>query len=318
MRRDARVLLAQAPSGGIARVRKNLLACRITLFVQAHEAAFGHVNLTTHLKARTKAAICHMRQARRGNGTRHIGDCTDICRNILARRAIATRGRTDELGIAIGKRHAQAVNLELAGIGNRIGLARIKRRVGTSQPLVKLVQIHRVIHGIHARRVCHRRELLAHIASHALCVRVGRHKLGMLCFQVEQLLQMAVELRVRHLRRVEGVVLICRMIKDAAQFCRARPQAQTRIPSRRGLRGRLIKIEIAKQRHLTGLGLGHGSSSHTELPLSQSACTHGPYSAKYLVRNRAGQQIAARPKTASAVKADSGAVASPVEGIVLT
>ena len=234
--RDARVLLAQASCGGVARIGKGLASGGVSVLVQANEAVLGHVDLATHLDGLSKALPHHAREAcpieRRG----HVLDREHIGRDVLARGAIAARGRTHKLAVAIGKRDAQAVNLELTGVGNGVLLACPKRLVRAGQPFVKLVETHGVIHGVHALGMGDRLELLAHVATHALRVAVWRDKLGMSGLDVQELVTQTVELGVGHLRRVKRIVAIGCMVEHPVELCRtARVVGATTLWRRRSL-----------------------------------------------------------------------------------
>ena len=149
----------------------------------------------------------------------HILDGTDVERHILARGAIATCSGAHKGAVLVGKGHAQAVDLELAGIGDAAGTERI---LGALEPRVKFVQIHGIVHGIHACHVRDRRKLLAHVAAHALSIAVGRYQVGVGRLDFLQLNEHFVKDGVRDLGRVEHVVAICVVIELVAQLSRAR------------------------------------------------------------------------------------------------
>ena len=149
----------------------------------------------------------------------HVLDGAHVERHILARGAVAARSRAHEGAVLVGKCHAQAVDLELTGIGDAAGTERI---LGALEPCVKLVQIHGVVHGIHARHVRDRRKLLAHVAAHALGIAVGRHQIGIGCLDFLQLNEHFVEGSVRDLGRIEHVVAVGMVVELVAQLCRAR------------------------------------------------------------------------------------------------
>ena len=105
----------------------------------------------------------------------------------------------------VGKRHAQAVNLKLAGIGNATGTEGI---LSALEPCVELVQIHGIVHGIHACHVRYRRKLLAHVSAHTLGIAVGRHQVGIGRLDLLELNEHFVEGGIRDLGRIEHVVAI--------------------------------------------------------------------------------------------------------------
>ena len=153
--------------------------------------------------ARSRSAPCGERRLGQVHG--HILDSAHVERHVLARCAIATCGRTYEGAVLVGKRHAQAVDLKLAGIGNATGTERI---LSALEPRVEFIQVHGIVHGIHARHVRDRRKLLAHVAAHALGVAVGRHQVGIGRLDFLQLNEHFVEGGVRNLGRVEHVVAV--------------------------------------------------------------------------------------------------------------
>ena len=233
-RRDLGVLLAQAAGGSVARVGEGVATLGIGLFIQTNKAALRHVDLAAYLDG-TLAVGAHMSERRLGQVHGHILDGTDVERHVLARGAIAARGRAHEGAVLVGKRHAQTVNLKLTGIGDAAGAERI---LGALEPRVELVQIHGIVHGIHACHVRDRRKLLAHVAAHALGIAVGRHQIGIGRLDFLQLNEHFVEGGVRDLGCVEHVVAIGVVIELVAQLGRARCRLGTGIGRRGGFRSR--------------------------------------------------------------------------------
>ena len=160
-----------------------------------------------------------MGERRLGQMHGHILDGAHVERHVLARGAVAARGSAHEGSVLVGKRDAQAVDLELAGIGDATGTERI---LGTLEPRVEFVQIHGIVHGIHACHMRDRRKLLAHVAAHALGIAVGRHQVGIGRLDLLQLNEHFVEGGVRDLGRVEHVVAVGVVIELVAQLGRAR------------------------------------------------------------------------------------------------
>ena len=233
-RRDLGVLLAQAAGGGVARVGKGVAALGIGLFIQTNKAALGHVHLAAYLNG-TLAVDAHVGERRLGQVHGHILDGTDIERHILARGAVAARGGAHKGAVLIGKRHAQTVDLKLAGIGDAAGTERI---LGALEPRIKFVQIHSIVHGIHARHMCDRCKLLAHVAAHALGIAVGRHQVGVGRLDLLQLNEHFVKGGVRDLGRIEHVVAIGVVIELVAQLGRTRCRLGTGIGRCSGIRAR--------------------------------------------------------------------------------
>ena len=231
MGRDLGVLLAKAARGGVSWVGKGRGARGIGILVQAREGVARHVDFAADLDGAAEASVSEALQAGRREGARDIADREDVGGDVLPRRAVAARGGADELRVPIGERHAEPVDLELAGVGDRALRRGSERLVRTGEPFVKLGEVHRVVHRVHARGVRDRLELLGHVAAHALGVRLGRHELGMVLLQGEKLLEGAIELCVGHLGSVKRVVGVRGMAEDAIELCVPRTR------SRRGRRG---------------------------------------------------------------------------------
>ena len=224
-RRDLGILLTQTAGGGVTRVGEGVAPLGIGLFIQANKAALGHVNLTAHFDG-TLAVGAHVGERRFGQVHGHILDGTHVERHVLARGAVAARGGAHKSAVLIGKRDAQTVDLKLAGIGDATGTERI---LGALEPRVKFIQIHGIVHGIHARHVRDRRKLLAHVAAHALGIAVGRHQVGVGGLDFLQLNEHFVKGGVCDLGRVEHVVAIGVVIELVAQLGRTRCRLGTGI-----------------------------------------------------------------------------------------
>ena len=165
----------------------------------------------------------------------HVLDGTHVERHVLTRSAVATRRRTHEGAVLVGKRHAQAVDLELAGIGDAAGTECI---LGTLEPCVELIKIHGVVHGIHACHVRDGRKLLAHVAAHALGIAVGRHQVGVGFLDFLQLNEHFVESGIRDLGRIEHVIAVGMVIELVTQLGCTRCRPGTGIGRRGGIRAR--------------------------------------------------------------------------------
>ena len=176
-----------------------------------------------------------MGERRLGQVHGHILDSAHVERYVLARGAIATCCRTYEGAALVGKRHAQAVDLKLAGIGDATGAERI---LGALEPRVEFVQVHGIVHGIHARHVRYRRKPLAHVAAHALGIAVGRYQVGVGRLNFLQLNEHFVKGGVRDLGRVEHVVAVGVVIELVAQLGRARCRLGMGVGQCGGIRAR--------------------------------------------------------------------------------
>ena len=233
-RRDLGILLTQAAGGGVARVGEGVTPLGIGLVVQTNKAALGHIDLAAHLDG-ALAVSAHVGERRLGQVHGHILDGAHVERHVLARGAVAARGGAHKGAVLVGKRHAQTVDLKLTGIGDATGTERI---LGALEPSVELVQVHGIVHGIHACHVRNRRKLLAHVAAHALGIAVGRHQVGVGRLDFLQLNEHFVKGGVRDLGRVEHVVAIGVVIELVAQLGRTRGGLGTGIGRCSGIRAR--------------------------------------------------------------------------------
>ena len=233
-RRDLGILLTQAAGGGVARVGEGIAALGIGLVVQTNKAALGHVDLAAYLNG-ALAVGAHVGERRLGQVHGHILDSTDVERHVLARGAIATCGCAYEGAVLVSKGHAQTVDLKLAGIGDATGTEGI---LSALEPRVEFVQVHGIVHGIHARHMRDRRKLLAHVAAHALGIAVGRHQVGVGGLDFLQLNEHFVKGGVRDLGRVEHVVAIGVVIELVAQLGRTRCRLGTGIVRCSGIHAR--------------------------------------------------------------------------------
>ena len=206
----------------------------------------------------------------------HVFDGAHVERNVLARRTIAARGGAHERTVLIGDGHAEAVDLELTGVGNA---PRAERLLRTDEPLVELLEIHGVVHGIHARHMRDRRELLRHVAAHALGVGVGGDELGMGRLDLLKLGQQLVESSVRDLGRIEGVVAIGVVIEQVAQLGRARCSLSADVLRGLGSRRSAIRLNTAIRRHIAKQAL---LLRHVGLPDSQISTTTEYHRARML------------------------------------
>ena len=265
--RDGRVLLPQAAGGGVARVGEGLLARRVGVLVEADEGVLGHVHLAADLHGLPEAAVDDVGEARLREGARHVFDGEHVCRDVLARGAVAARGRADQLAVTVREGHAEAVDLELAGEGDGARVAAAQRLGRAGQPLVELAQVHRVVDRVHAAGVRDRRELPVHIAADALGVGVGGDQLGIVALDALQLYQVAVELRVGQLGPVEGVVLVGRAVEDPAQLGRPTgcPLERGQSRSKAIRRGRValrhqLPLPVESEKRTLSLCLSHAFS----------------------------------------------------------
>ena len=274
-RGDLGVLLSQTARGGVAGVGEGLATLGVGLSVEASEAALGHVDLAADLDG-SSAVSPHVGQRGLGEVHGHVFDCAHVERNVLARRAVAACGGAHEGTVLIGDGHAEAVDLELTGVGNA---PRAERLLRTDEPLVELLEIHGVVHGIHARHMRDRRELLRHVAAHALGVGVGGDELGMGRLDLLELDQQLVEGGIRDLGRIESVVAIGVVIEQVAQLGRARCRLSADALRGIGSRRSAIRPNTAIRRHIAKQAL---LLRHVGLPDSQISTTTEYHRARML------------------------------------
>ena len=206
----------------------------------------------------------------------HISYGAHIERNILARRTIAARSGAYEGTVLVGDGHAEAVDLEFAGVDHT---PRTERLLRTGEPFVKLLEVHGIVHGIHTRHMRDRSELLGHVATHTLGVGVGGDELGMGRLDLLKLDQQLVEGGVCDLGCIEGVVAIGVVIEQVAQLGRARCGLSADALRGLGSRRSAIRPRAAIRRHIAKQAL---LLRHVGLPDSQISTTTEYHRARML------------------------------------
>ena len=247
LRGDGRVLLPQAARSGVARVGERLLAIGLGCGVQRVEAALGHVHLAAQLDGRVRGANVgraapspgsDLGQTFRAQTQRHVLHRAHVRRHVLARGAVAARGGPHEAPALVGERDGRPVDLQLAHHGHHAP-ERLRHAV---EPRVQLFQVHGVVERVHALRVAHGGELLAHVAAHALRGAVRVVELGMRRLQLAQLAHERVERAVGDLGRVLGVVQVAVVLDLAAQLLDARARIARRLGERALVQKRLLFV----------------------------------------------------------------------------
>ena len=181
------------------------------------------------------------------------------------------------------------------------------------EPLVQFLEVHGVVHGVHARHVRDGRELLGHVTAHALGVGIRRHELGVCRLDLLELDEQLVERRIRDLGGVERVVAVRVVIEQVAKLRRARGRLGTGV---RGLSRRLDRLgaldapgllrrHFAKQtplvRHARLLSQKIQRIQGTITPLPPRVCAPTPTPQHMAGLRRAaeplpGDMLGARPK----------------------
>ena len=181
-------------------------------FVERLEIVAAHVDLAAHLEHRRLDAL---------QPQRNLADRTNVLRHVLAGLPVAARGRLHQHAALVTQADRQPVELQLARV--------LDRRVAVGQlelPANACIEIARAIFariGLgadaeHWHRVAHRGEAREHRAADPLRRTVRRDQLGVRCLDRLQLLEQAVVLRVRDLRRVEHVIQVGMAVQLLAQL----------------------------------------------------------------------------------------------------
>ena len=175
-----RVKLAQRSGGGVARIRKQIVAGLLARFVQLDEIRFIHIDFAAHFQARRqrkgRLAVCvkFLRQAQRNRLNRF-----EVLRHVFAGHAVAPRRSGDEDAVFVNRLERQAVNFRFENVFDGDFCAAAERPLDA---LIELFQF-RFIHGVgkaqHRDVVRHRAEFGQRHCAHALRRRIGRHKFGM-------------------------------------------------------------------------------------------------------------------------------------------
>ncbi len=223
-RGNARIELPQAARGGVAGIGEFLLAAVALRAVQALKVALVHQHFPPHLDYRGPAVL---------QAQRYAVDRAHVGGDVFSHHAVASCGRKVQHPVQVAQVHGQAIELQLAGIGNHRGrlaglgeqLAhpRIESdRVGLAEPVVQ--RQHR--HGM-----AHRRQIGAWCSADPQCRRIGRGELRVLSLQGLQLREQAIEFGIRNQRRIQHVIGGVVTLDLGAQLLRAFARAG------RGLRG---------------------------------------------------------------------------------
>ena len=251
VRGDGRVLLPQAARGRVARVGERLLAVGLGRGVERVEAALGHVHLAAQLDGDVRSAGAGRParkpgHARLAQAQRHVLHRAQVRRHVLARGAVAARGRLHEAAALVGERDGRSVYLQLAHHRHEA----TERLLHAVYPRVQLGHVHRVVERVHAARVPHGGELLAHVTSHALRGAVRVVELGVRGLQLAQLAHERVERSVRDFGRVLGVVQVAVMLDLPSQLLDARAGVARRLGERALVQKSLLFVGHVPHRFL--------------------------------------------------------------------
>ena len=214
---DRRVLLPERPRGGVAGVRRELLACAGQPLVQRLEARDRQVRLATHLEQRRQPVSEHAERDR--------SDRPQVDGHVLSLDAVAARGAADEHAVLVGEVDRQPVDLRLEHV--RDGLVRAEALADVVRPLLERLGGRHLLERPHRRRMRDLLEALRRRGAYPLRRRVGRDELGVRPLERSKLVVEGVVGRVGQLGIVENVVAV-RVVRDERRGARSRArQGQT-------------------------------------------------------------------------------------------
>ena len=195
-RRDARVLLAQRPGGGVARIGEDLASRRFLPLVERLEVRLGHVHLAADLQ--------HV--GRTGDALRNVGDRPHIGGHVLADRSVPARRREDQLAALVPQRAGQPVDLRLGrrrheGIGGKV-----QEPPHPRDELAHLILGKGVLQAEHRPRMCDLGEGGRRRRAQPLRWGIGADQMREALLQLAVLADQSVIVRVADLRRVPVVV----------------------------------------------------------------------------------------------------------------
>jgi len=194
--RGGRVLLSDGARRSVAGIDVGLLAGGFHRLIERGERRQPHVGLAAHLDNRWR---------RVGQGVWNVRNRAHRVCDVLPRRAVAARGRPNELTVLVANRQREPIELELAREGGdrRVVAEATFEAFG---PAAKLIEIEGVVERHHRHLVHDRGKRTRNGTADLLSRRVGDGKLGVLLLEGPELVDHAVEVGVGQLRRVELVV----------------------------------------------------------------------------------------------------------------
>ena len=162
--RDARILLTQRAGGRVARVGERGLAFGLAARVEGGEVVEAHEHFAAHFHQMRDAIAGQLR----GDGR----DRADIEGDVLADDAVAARQALNEHAIAVNEVERQAVDLDLAGHGQRLPVGDAQFAAHAVVPAMQFLETEHVIEAEHARGVAHGGEVVGEGAAHPVRGRI--------------------------------------------------------------------------------------------------------------------------------------------------
>ncbi len=197
-RGDRRVLLAQGPRRGVARVGEGLRPLRFGAPIQGGERGRRHVDLAAHLEVVRSGRLQLLR---------HVADRGDVGGDVLSGHPVAARRGLDEAAVDVGERHRDPVDLRFAGEVERLEVDVGQQPAEPVAPCVELGLAERVVEAHHRDAMADRREeLRRRRAADALGRRVRGDDLGVVGLDPLELAEERVVVGVGDLGGVEDVV----------------------------------------------------------------------------------------------------------------
>ena len=206
MRGDARIELAQAAGGGVARIGKGFLPIFVLSFIEGGKIGFEHQHFAAHFDEFGRIFTVQPQG--------DVGDGFDVLGNVFARRAVAACCRLYQYAVAVEQADGEAVEF---GFDNVFGFAAVQ---AVAHALVESVHFGMVEHAVFILRGegvgqrQHRHFVAYFVKSHqrfaadALGRAVGQFELGMVSFQRFEFAEQFVVFGIGYAGRVEGVVFV--------------------------------------------------------------------------------------------------------------
>ncbi len=185
--------------------------------VEPSKARHRHVHLAPHLE--------HLGHGRSGEAFGDDGDGGDVRRHVLADAAVTTRRRLAVAAALVAQAHRQAVDLQLADVGDGL----VGKAAGDARPpRLELLARHRVVEAHHRLGMHDRGEQDVRGAADVAGQRVVELDVGVVGDELAQLADQRVEVAVGDLGVVEGVVTVIVVADELGQL----DEAQGRVGDR--------------------------------------------------------------------------------------